>query len=209
MNQADIIPENILQTGENTVIEDGIKTFTVEALASKLGMSKKTIYKYVPSKEALLEKICYFIMGKIESQFMKIISRNKNPLVIFSDLMNFILGQIDRFHIQRLSEIKNRYPQIWQKVEEFRLARRDDFCKVFKEAQSEGYIRADLDIEVVATVYMNIINSTFQPEFFIQNNLAPVDTIRTFLYMITSGMFTKQGRERQEQIRKGTAANEP
>ena len=40
---------------------------------------------------------------------------------------------------------------------------------------------------------MNMVNSTFQPEFFINNNLAPVDTVKTFVSMIVEGLFTEDG----------------
>ena len=40
---------------------------------------------------------------------------------------------------------------------------------------------------------MNIINSTFQPEFFLNNNLAPSNAIQHFLKMVTGGLFTEEG----------------
>ena len=47
----------ILDHGFNLISRDGMKGFTVESLAEELTMSKKTIYKYFPTKEALLRAI--------------------------------------------------------------------------------------------------------------------------------------------------------
>ena len=58
-------------------------------------------------------------------------------------------------------------------------------------------------MNIVATIYMNIINSTFQPEFFIKNNLAPGDTINLFVNIITQGMFTDEGVAMIKQHNKG------
>jgi len=68
-----------------------------------------------------------------------------------------------------------------------------DFATIFIEAQEKGFARKDVDMNIVATIYMNIVNSTFQPEFFLKNNLAPVDTINLFVNIITEGMFTENG----------------
>ena len=45
------IKDIILKEGFRSVVSNGIKSFTVENLASKLSMSKKTIYQYFPKKE--------------------------------------------------------------------------------------------------------------------------------------------------------------
>jgi AcrR family transcriptional regulator len=37
---------HILEEGFNAIMRTGVKSFTVESLAGRLGMSKKTIYKY-------------------------------------------------------------------------------------------------------------------------------------------------------------------
>ena len=51
------VKDIILKEGFRSVEADGIKSFTVENLASKLAMSKKTIYQYFPKKEVLIKKI--------------------------------------------------------------------------------------------------------------------------------------------------------
>ena len=105
------------------------------------------------------------------------------------------MGHISNVSIERLADLKNRFPRVWEKMETFRLARRDDFFHVLSNAQKQGYVRDDVDINIIATLYMNIINSTFQPEFFLKNNLAPTDAIHNFLKMISGGLFTPSGNQ--------------
>lgn len=123
------------------------------------------------------------------------IAEEPNPAKQFVTIMQFIIGHINRIPMERVAELKSRYPKVWKKVEDFRLARIDDFYTILSEAQKQGYVRKDIDVKVVATLHMNIVNSTFQPEFFINNNLVPADTIRTYLKMITGGLFTDHGME--------------
>ena len=51
----------ILAEGYESVSRSGVRAFTVEALAKRLAMSKKTIYKFFPNKEKLVRSIIHFL----------------------------------------------------------------------------------------------------------------------------------------------------
>ncbi len=192
--------EQILEQGFDSIMEEGLRSFTVESLSHRLGMSKKTIYKFFPTKDVLIKKIVQFITGRIASHIQTIRSEVQNPAIQFIKIMEFIVNFVGRVPLQRMAEFKTRYPALWSELEKFRLARRDDFYEVLNNAQKQRLVRSDLDMKVVATIYINMVNSTFQPEFFMRNNLAPNDTIRTFVKMITTGLFTDKGIQHVETI---------
>ena len=195
--------EHILEQGFETLIHDGIKFFTVEALAARLGMSKKTIYKFFPSKEIIIEKIVEHFTGMVERKLSKIVKSDIDPIEKFTNFMDFIIDKLSQVSMDRMIEVKNRYPIVWGKIEAFRISLIKDFASIFIEAQEKGYARKNLNMNIVATIYMNIINSTFQPEFFIKNNLAPGDTINLFVNIITQGLFTDEGVSMIKQHNKG------
>jgi AcrR family transcriptional regulator len=185
----------ILEQSFEALTRDGVRSFTVDSLSQNLGMSKKTIYKFFPSKEDLVDKSVGYFHGLIEKKLKRLIETEPNPAIQFVKVMEFIMGHISNVSIERLADLKNRFPRVWEKMETFRLARRDDFFHVLSNAQKQGYVRDDVDINIIATLYMNIINSTFQPEFFLKNNLAPTDAIHNFLKMISGGLFTPSGNQ--------------
>ena len=76
----------ILEQGFETLSKDGVKFFTVETLAADLRMSKKTIYKYFPTKEKLLEKIVGFFTGSVKRKFQSIVESDENPITKFNIL---------------------------------------------------------------------------------------------------------------------------
>ena len=196
--------EQILEQGFETITQNGVKFFTVESLAAHLGMSKKTIYKFFPSKELLIEKIVDFFTGTIERKLKQIVESDMDPVEKFTKIMDFIMDKISRTSMDKIVELKNRYPVVWKKVETFRQGLTQDFATIFIEAQEKGFARKDIDMNIVATIYMNIVNSTFQPEFFLRNNLAPVDTVNLFVNLITEGMFTEKGITAMKKQKKGT-----
>ena len=195
--------EKILEQGFETITQNGVRFFTVESLAAHLGMSKKTIYKFFPSKDILIEKIFDYFTGMIKRKLNKIIESDMDPVEKYTTIMNFIISKVSRMSMGKLVEVQNRHPVIWKKFVVFRQGLTQDFATIFIEAQEKGFARKDIDMNIVATIYMNIVNSTFQPEFFLQNNLAPVDTINIFVNLITEGMFTEKGISAMKQHNKG------
>ncbi|MBT3215952.1 MAG: TetR/AcrR family transcriptional regulator [Candidatus Marinimicrobia bacterium] len=185
--------EYILEQSFEALTRDGVRSFTVDSLSRKLGMSKKTIYKFFPTKEDLVDKSVGFFLELIEKKLKRLIATEPNPVIQFVKVMEFIMGHVSNISIERLADLKSRFPRVWKKMESFRLARRDDFHEILSKAQKQGFVREDVDIQIISTLYMNIINSTFQPEFFLKNNLTPSDTIHNFLKMVTGGLFTEDG----------------
>lgn len=196
--------EQILEQGFETITQDGLRFFTVESLAARIGMSKKTIYKFFPTKEILIEKIFDFFTGMIKRKLKQIVNSDADPIEKYTKIMNFVMNKISQVSMDKVVEVKSRYPIVWKKIETFRQGLTQDFATIFIEAQEKGFARKDIDMNIVATIYMNIVNSTFQPEFFLKNNLAPVDTINLFVNLITEGMFTKKGISAMKQHNKGT-----
>ena len=98
-----------------------------------------------------------------------------------------------RTPVNRLAELKSLYPGIWKEVESFRLSHQDDFFTILKSAQDRGLARNDINMKSVSIVYIKIINSTFQPEFFLKNDLPIRETIRGFVQVVARGIFTQEG----------------
>ena len=189
----DIREKQILEEGFESVSRDGLNSFTVEGLASKLFMSKKTIYQYFPSKEKLLEKIVRYRMRAVKGHIEDIIEKNSNPVLQFIEMKRYIFKFTSRFDSNRLVEFKSKYPNIWGMIESMRLENRHNFIKILSEGQKQGYVRKELDINFVSTLYVNIINSTFQPEFFIKNNISYSDSLQVYTNIMSYGLFTAEG----------------
>ena len=183
----------ILNEGFRSVITNGIRSFTVENLASRLTMSKKTIYQYFPKKEILIKKIIIFSMEKMTLEFKDIIKNEPDPIIQFIKIIdsNNKLGR--KLSLQKLTYLKSRYPDIWKLIEEHRRERKNIFFKIFKLSKEKGYLKDSLDPLVSANLFMNIINSTFQPEFMLDNNLTLEETITHIHEIMSNGFFNDLG----------------
>lgn len=191
----------ILNHGFELLMNDGVRSFTVENLASCLCMSKKTIYKFFPTKETLIDKIVSFQLSQIEAKIKIVLESDSNPIQQFLGVMNIFYNSTAKLKIEQIGELKNRYPEMWQRIENFRLNRKEDFYSILKNGQDQGFVRKSLNIELISTMYTNIINSTFQPEFFIENSLMPKDVLPALVEMVSGGLLSEDGRKYYGQIK--------
>lgn len=185
------VKDIILKEGFRSVLSNGIKSFTVENLASKLSMSKKTIYQYFPKKELLIKKIIDYRMQKLMKEFNQIIKDENDPIIQFVKIREHNINIANKINLQKLTYLKSRYPDIWEIIEAYRMNRKNIYHQIFLEAKNQGYLREELDPEVCASIYTNIFNSIFQPEFMNDNNLSLDNTIAHTQIIISNGFFNK------------------
>ena len=192
----------ILKEGFRSVEKEGIKSFTVENLASKLAMSKKTIYEYFPKKEVLIKKIIDFRMKKLTKEFSSIIDKEKDPIIQFIKVREHNVKFANKINLQKLTYLKSRYPDIWKIIEKYRLDRKNIYKQIFVLAKKQGYLRENLDPEVCVALYINIFNSTFQPEFMNDNNLSINIAINHLQEILSNGFFNKNGIKKMNEYQK-------
>jgi hypothetical protein len=116
-----------------------------------------------------------------------------NPAVQFIKIMETITKFAGKAPLNKIAELKSLYPDIWKEIESFRLSHQEDFYTILYNAQEQGLARDDINMRSASIIYINIINSTFQPEFFLKNDLAIGETIRGFVQVVARGIFTDKG----------------
>ena len=186
---------HILEEGFEEIADIGVRSFTIDSFSKRIKMSKKTIYKFFPTKENLICAIMHFIFNRINSAFKEVMHEEPNPAVQFIKIMETIAKFAGRTPVNKVSELKSLYPEIWKEIESFRLSHQDDFYTILRNAQKQRLARDDINMKSASIVYINTINSTFQPEFFLKNDLPIRETIRGFVQVVARGIFTPEGLE--------------
>ena len=183
----------ILKEGFRSMSSEGIRSFTVEDLASKLSMSKKTIYQYFPKKEILIKKVIDYRMKKLTDQFNKSIEDESDPIVQFIKIREHNIKFSGKLNLNRLVYLKTRYPDIWDRIEKYREDREKIFITIFTSAKKQNLLRENLEPVTAAKIYTNIFNATFQPEFLVDKNISIDQAVNHMKVIIENGFFSDDG----------------
>ena len=194
--------QDIIDQSLKIIFNEGLRSFTVDRLSSIIRISKKTIYSIFATKEILIDKIIQYKLLSIDKEIETILNKNKCPIKSFYEINQLHIKISSDVDIDKLVELKIKYPKIWSRVEDNRKNKVDMMNQIFSKAAKMGYVRNKSTIDSVSHLYMNIVNRTFQPDFFYQEDLSLKDTIDLFADIMAKGIFNNKGIDILESIKK-------
>lgn len=184
----------IIEHARCRIMQNGVRNFTIEKLASDLKISKKTIYKYFSTKEEFVEKVLLYNFADLFTKVRNLPEHPEDPLKHILMVLNIILNHVSVISSSSVYEVKLYYPNVWKQVEEFRQDLMRNLNDAFIKAQHMGLIRKNLEMNLITGMIMNIVQTIFQPEFFINYSYSISEMIRMFIDFIMNGLMEKDKR---------------
>ncbi|MFT4660717.1 MAG: AcrR family transcriptional regulator [Patiriisocius sp.] len=188
------VHKDIVEGALNAYMLLGIKSITMNDMATKLGISKKTLYKYVRDKDDLVKQALKFQCDGEQRDIECICTENYNAIeesFKISEYVSKILKNIspsvhydlEKYHKKTFEEaIEERQGQIYRCVSE-------NIAKGIKE----GYYRSDLNIEIISKFYLSKIPLIFDGKIFPPERLTFVQVNQEFFDYHIRGIATEKG----------------
>ena len=187
--------ERIILHAEDRFLSAGFNKVTLDELSSELGISKKTMYKFFPSKDFLVRTIVKALMKKAEKNVTAIIISEKPVLQKLAEVMIFIGKTAGRFSKAFQTDIQRFAPTLWKEVEKFRkemiLSR---VATLISDATKQGKFRDDINGDIVLMMFLNSVQSIVNPEVLSQNSFSPKEAMYTIFHVIFEGSLTEEAR---------------
>jgi AcrR family transcriptional regulator len=145
----------ILERTVELFVEFGIRNLNMDDISRSLGISKKTLYQYVNSKEDLIEKLFYFDDFKMDIEFAKIKEENLNAIEVLIRVSLIASEEIGKLDTKIKFELKKYYEPIFNQY----MIRKQNhifnlISKNIEKGIAEGLYRPDLNIDLVAGLYV-------------------------------------------------------
>lgn len=158
--------QKIFCQAEELFLRYGVKSVTMDDLAAHLGVSKKTLYQHFDNKSDLVEKT---LSAHLDLEKEAVIALRKGAANAIDEI--FRLGQHVSAHLQTVNpsilfDLKRYYPKAWGIMEEHKnVFIYQHILNNIKRGKSENLYRQDIDPEIIARIYLNMINMIIQPDF--------------------------------------------
>jgi AcrR family transcriptional regulator len=182
------INERIIKACQDLAVGQGLRGFTMDELAQRAGVSKRTVYRYFDNKESIIEASLEQFMSEASARVEDLLAQNEQPSVFFQSLLNFLFAR-GKFIINpsTLSDLRLYYPQLWDKIDAFRIKQ---LLKVLDHIMTTHptYLQ-NIDPRILSTVIVAAIQNILNPTFILENNLTFEETARQ-LSLILTALFT-------------------
>lgn len=198
MSQEVEIRERIRDTAREEFYRLGLTAVTMEHLSSLLGMSKKTVYQYYPSKEDLVRDV---IDHTCEGAHCEIDRLLKDPSVKFvtriSNFISFLMGLYSKMSPSLLMDLQRSAPDIWQTINRIRREKvRECFGAMIEEGVTNGTFRPDVPKEIVMFMWLSAIEGILNPDTLLKLPVSPNQAMAAIARVMFQGIMTDDARSR-------------
>ena len=164
--------QSILDKTVELFSEFGIRNLNMDDISRSLGISKKTLYQYVKSKEDLIEKLFYFDELKWDIEMSKLKIDEINAIEILLQVSLRVFEEMGRINPKLKFELKKYYEHIYQ---QFMVRKQNHiFSQISKNIEKgifERLYRSDVNIELVAGLYVRNLVLMHNNDFCITENI--------------------------------------
>ncbi|NVO83557.1 TetR/AcrR family transcriptional regulator [Hymenobacter terrestris] len=161
------IKDRILQSALLLFTRNGIKSVSMDDIASDLGISKKTLYKWFDNKDDLVSAVIGGHLCRVQGECEGIAGEADNAVDEMVRMMEWAERQFSQVNPNTVHDLRKYYPAAWQlfhnhKSRYILTQIQDNLHRGMKE----GLYRANLDVEVLARLRLAQIDILFDPDIF-------------------------------------------
>lgn len=143
--------DKILSSSIELFTQYGFKTITMDDIARRAGISKKTLYQHFANKHEVVSETVTWYKNNTTANCECLLSDSENALEAMVKILAFFDGLYKRINPMAMFEMQRFFPEAYKKFREQLLERdvtmvRDNILQGIKE----GFYREDLNAELLA-----------------------------------------------------------
>jgi len=186
--------DRIKQAAHELFMQYGLKSVSMDDIAAKLGISKKTVYRFYEDKDALVDDVIATMICHNQEccDTDKSVSQNAVHEIFLA--MDFMMEIFRSMNPSLVFDMQKYYPRAFQK---FSKHKNDYLYGVIKSniarGITEGLYREDLQTDVIARFRVESMMLPFNPAFHtkVKQNLAAIEEELALYFLF--GMVSPKG----------------
>lgn len=182
--------ERILEATIQVFNRKGLK-FTMDDVAAELAMSKKTIYTIFADKESMFLSMVDYCFDKIKESEEAVLA---DDVLSTEQKLRALLGVLPEGYrdveFRQLYSLKDKYPRIYQKVEERLENGWEKTIALMEQGIAEGVFR-QVSIPIFKTMMEATLEQFFQRDILVQHNISYAEALDEVVDILVDGIVVK------------------
>lgn len=186
--------EKIIDKSCELFLNLGFKSVTMDEIASALGVSKKTIYKFFMNKTALVDAVTNHMFDKISCGIDRVCHLDMNPIVEVFAIKKLVMEHLNDEKSSPLYQLQKYYPKLFISLQKKQFQVMQN-CVVdnLKKGVEIGLYRKNIDAEFISRIYFVGITGIKNKDIFPLNNYSMKDIMNHYLEYHLRGICTEKG----------------
>jgi AcrR family transcriptional regulator len=190
----------IIKSGE-IFFKSGFKSVTTDDLAKALGISKRTLYSYFPSKENLIDVIIDTEISNTKSKFEEFLNRMENndncdALTCALEMWDLSSESIFRYSKEFFCDLKTFLPLTWAKIVDCREnSSKSNYHKFMKLGRKKRIFKKNLSDDIIFLMSFYSVQNLMTPEILSELPYTSKEVMDTVKDILLTGTLTEEAQQ--------------
>ncbi|MCZ6879341.1 MAG: TetR/AcrR family transcriptional regulator [Acidobacteria bacterium] len=195
------VRNRILEVARDQFFSLGFTKVTMDEIAHELGMSKRTLYQHFPGKKDLLRQALLNKAQRISEGLGNIIESNHAHFGRkLEQALTFVATEMPHLSPIFLRDIQRHAPDVWQELDQRRQETiRTRFGKLIKEGIKAGFLRKDIEAELLVFLFSTLVQNVMSPETLSRLPLSASQAFAVISGVLFEGILTDKGRAKSRE----------
>lgn len=188
--------EKWLQRVAELFMRYGIKALTMDDVARELGISKKTLYQFVESKDDLVNKVIEMHLTVECSRADDVANSSSDALDEMLLVLRENLGDMQKMKSNIIFDLQKYHREAWEKIQAYQHGFLYEVVrKNLERGVAEGLYRDDFDVDIVAKLHLVQTFAIFDETWFPKPPYHSVALFREAIMHYLHGVLSEKGRQ--------------
>lgn len=186
--------EKWLKRVEDLFLRYGIKSISMDDVARELGISKKTLYQFVDSKDDLVNKMLERHINEEKNQCDRLFHVAGNAVEEMFLVIDSNAQQLQQMKANIVYDLQKYHRDAWEMIRDFQRSFLYGIVrKNLERGITEGLYRPDFNVDIVAKMHIALSFQMFDEDMFPQNTYPKTTLFREFLLHYLYGIVSDKG----------------
>jgi AcrR family transcriptional regulator len=159
--------EKILNTANEMFLTLGFKSVTMDDIAEKMSISKKTIYTFYKTKSKLVEACVMDVFNAVSHGIDQICIIGLNPIEELFEVKDFVLNHLKSEKSSPLFQLKKYYTKFFYELQKKQFEVMSECVQEnLRKGIEQGLYRKEIDIDFISRIYFSGITMIKDIELF-------------------------------------------
>jgi AcrR family transcriptional regulator len=201
MEESDI-KDKILKGSEELFMRYGVRSISMDDIARHLGVSKKTLYQHFADKDELVLMVSRGHLDRNIIQFDGIHKEAKNPIEELAKISVCMKQNMEAMNPTLLFDLQKFHPKAWSEWISFKgKYLRDYIERNLNQGIEQGYIRADVNPEIMAAMRIELVQLAFNPDIFPSHQFRLAEVQTQIFDHFVFGLVTDKGKKLYQKLK--------
>lgn len=179
----------------------GIRSMTMDSLATNLGMSKRTIYEVFSDKDELLMAVLTKMATEQKDMIKRVLEESENSIVAIFRMLEINKDNFQSMSLAFQADLKKYHLDVlMKKSDKSDMPDYRNHQQVIEEGIKEGLFRNDINPDLANRCLYNLGRSIMDDDLFPFEKFSRRDVIRNIFINYLRGISTRRGLELIEKL---------